>query len=105
MNEIANAINELRTAAATITRLSELLYAELLAVDPNAGEMETPAPEKTPAPTLEAVRAILAEKSRDGHTAEIRTLLQKYGATKLSGVDPANYKALLADAEELTNAT
>lgn len=105
MNEIANAINELRTAATTITRLSELLYAELLAVDPNTGEMETPAPEKTPAPALEAVRAILAEKSRDGHTVEIRALLQKYGANKLSGVDPANYKALLTDAEELTDAT
>ena len=105
MNEIANAINELRTAAATITRLSELLYAELLAVGPNAGEMETPAPKIAPAPTLEMVRAILAEKSRDGHTAKIRALLQKYGATKLSGVDPANYKALLTDVEELTDAT
>lgn len=105
MNEIVNAINELRTAAATITRLSELLYAELLAVDPNAGEMETPAPKIAPVPTLETVRAILAEKSRDGHTAKIRALLQKYGATKLSGVDPANYKALLTDVEELTDAT
>lgn len=105
MNEIANAINELRTAATTITRLSDLLYAELLAVDPNAGQTETPVPETAPALTLEAVRAILAEKSRDGHTAEIRALLQKYGANKLSGVDPANYKALLTDAEELTDAT
>jgi hypothetical protein len=36
-----------------------------------------------------------------GYTAQIRSLLQKYGADNLSGIDPANYKALLADAEVL----
>ena len=55
--------------------------------------------------TLEEVRAVLAEKSRNGHTAEIRSLLEKYGATKLSAVDPNNYEALLKDAEVLDNAT
>ncbi len=49
-------------------------------------------------------RAVLADKSRMGFTAEIRALLQKYGATKLSGIGPDNYKALLADAEVLTDA-
>ena len=53
--------------------------------------------------TLEEVRAILAEKSRDGFTAQIRDLLLKYGAKKLSEVDPASYKALVADAEVLGN--
>lgn len=56
-------------------------------------------------PSLEQVRAVLADKSRKGHTAEIRALLQKYGASKLSGIAPANYKALLADVEVLTDAT
>ena len=46
---------------------------------------------------------MLADKSRQGHTAEIRTLLQKYGASKLSQIDPAHYKALLAEAEELAD--
>ena len=46
---------------------------------------------------------MLADKSRMGFTAEIRALLQKYGAAKLSGIDPANYKALVADAEVLGN--
>lgn len=51
--------------------------------------------------TLEAVRAVLAEKSRAGHTAEVKALLTKHGAEKLSEVDPAEYPALLADAEVL----
>ncbi len=49
----------------------------------------------------EDVRAVLAEKSRAGHTAEIRALLEKHGAAKLSEIDPENYAALLADAKEL----
>ncbi len=51
------------------------------------------------------MRAVLAEKSRKGHTAEIRSLLQKYGADRLSLLDPANYKALLAEVEVLKDAT
>lgn len=60
----------------------------------------SPAPEEKPL-TLEEVRAVLAEKSRAGHTAEVRALLIKHGADKLSDIDPAEYPALLADAEVL----
>jgi len=51
--------------------------------------------------TLEQVRACLAEKSLAGFTDEIRGFLEKYGAQKLSQIDPGNYAALLADAEAL----
>lgn len=51
--------------------------------------------------TLEQVRAVLADKSQQGFTADVRTLLEKYGAPKLSQIDPANYAALMADAELL----
>lgn len=51
--------------------------------------------------TLEEVRAVLAEKSRAGHTAEVKELLNKHGADKLSGINPSEYAALLADAEVL----
>lgn len=57
-------------------------------------------PEEKPL-TLEEVRAVLAEKSRAGHTAEVRELLNRHGADKLSEIDPAEYAALLADAEVL----
>ena len=58
-------------------------------------------PPKEPAVTLEQVRAALAEKSHDGKTEVVRELLQKYGAPKLSAVDPKHYPALLKDAEVL----
>lgn len=53
--------------------------------------------------TLEEVRPILANLSRDGHTAEIKALLTKYGANKLSEINPDDYEALLNDAKELGN--
>ena len=50
---------------------------------------------------IEDVRKILADKSRLGHTAKIRELLEKYGAKKLSDIEPSNYKDLVADVEKL----
>lgn len=62
---------------------------------------KTEKPMEKPTLTLEQVRAVLAEKSRAGYTAEVKTLLLKHGADKLSDIDPAEYPALLADAEVL----
>lgn len=54
--------------------------------------------------TLQDVRAVCADKSRKGFTAEVKAILTKHGADKLSEVDPAEYKALLAEVEVLGNA-
>jgi len=67
----------------------------------NGTDAEVPASPAKPTLTLEEVRAVLADKSRAGHTAEIRELLKKYGANKLSLVDPKHYEALLREAEVL----
>lgn len=97
MSELEMAISDLRNAAATINDVANTL-AEMF-----GGAKETSEPAKEPVLTLEQVRAVLADKSRKGHTAAIRSLLQKYGAAKLSGIDPANYRALLADVEGLAD--
>lgn len=97
-------IEELRTAAAAITDAANYL-AQLFSGEETDPQPETPAPVQKPALTLEQVRAVLSEKSRAGYTANVRELLQKYGASKLSQVDPSNYEALLRDAEVIGNAT
>ena len=56
---------------------------------------------EAPTVTLEEVRAVLAQKSNEGKGTEIRALLEKYGAQKLSSVDSAQFGALLVDAEAL----
>ena len=93
ISELELAIKDLRSAAATINDVADTL-AEMFSNASAAAPVE-------PALTLEQVRAILAGKSRQGFTAEIRTLLQKYGAAKLSGINPVHYKALVAEAEVL----
>ena len=50
---------------------------------------------------IEDVRAVMAQKTQEGKSKEIRELLQKYGAVKLSGVDPEHYPALLKEAKVL----
>ena len=102
ISELELAITDLRSAASTINDVANTL-AELFST--TADEAPDAAAPAEPQLTLEQVRAVLADKSRKGHTAEIRALLQKYGAAKLSGIDPANYKALLDDAEGLTDAS
>jgi hypothetical protein len=49
--------------------------------------------------SLTDVRKILAEKSRAGYTEQVRLLLEKYGADKLSAIDPAHYNNLVNEAE------
>ena len=100
MSDMAATIEGLRTAAAAINDAASWL-AEMFSGE----KVDEPTAPAEPALTLEQVRAVLADKSRMGFTAEIRSLLQKYGAAKLSGIDPIHYTALIAEAEVLTDAT
>lgn len=53
--------------------------------------------------TLEDVRGILATKSQNGLTTEVKGLIEKYGGTKLSDIDPMHYVDIMKDAEVLGN--
>ena len=101
-NDKVRIVNKVQTVAVAAPVAAAPVSVAAAPAAPAAPEA-APAPEPEKALTLEEVRAILAEKSRDGFTAQIRDLLLKYGAKKLSEVDPASYKALVADAEVLGN--
>lgn len=95
MSEIDQAIKDISNAAAVISDAASWLSKQL-----SNSEKDDPEPQKKEL-TLVDVRVVLADKSRAGHTYEIRELLHKYGANKLSDVDPKNYEALIRDAEEI----
>ena len=101
MSELALLLDEFREANRRANELAEEISAMLSGDEPPAHERV----EEAKPLTLEEVRAVLADKSRNGHTEEIRALLKKYGADRLSAIDPANYQALLGDVEELNDAT
>ena len=96
-------VTDLRSLADSLQAVTDAM-ASNEPVDASHPETPTQVPtqkleEKTV--TLEQVRAVLAEKSHDGFTAKVRALLEKYGASKLSQIDPSKYAALLAEAEVL----
>lgn len=51
--------------------------------------------------SIEEVRAVLAAKSQGGKQPEVKALIIKYGANKLTDLDPSCYKNLLKEAEVL----
>jgi len=51
--------------------------------------------------TLEQVQAVLMAKKDEGKNMAIKELLQKYGTTRLTDIDPARYARLLKEAEAL----
>lgn len=98
---LLDVVNDLRSLADSVQAVADAMTqnettAEIAPTEPP----QKTAPKEKPI-TLEQVRSVLAEKSHDGKTDAVRELLQKYGASKLSAVDPKHYKALLADAEVL----
>ena len=61
--------------------------------------------EKAVAITLPEIRSVLAEVSRNGRTAEVKALLNKYKANKLSEVKEEDYPALMEDAKVMHDAS
>ncbi len=52
-------------------------------------------------PTLVDVRTILARKSQEGKSSEVKVLIGKYGAERLSDIKEEHFADLLKDAEGL----
>ena len=102
MSELDLCVGELRSAAQSLNTVADSLTALFSGSQPRTSVQPESKPTSKPL-TLEDVRAVLAEKSRNGHTAKIRELLEKHGAAKLSEIDPQKYAALLAEAEVLGN--
>lgn len=112
MSRLAEELAELRRCGEVLIDISETLT-QMFSTDAAQPEPDIPEPlpetkpEQTKAEnsdkqlTLEEVRPILAEKSRAGHTAAIREILKKHGSPNLSGIDPTEYPALLAEVEVL----
>ena len=99
MAELDAPVAELRRCGETLISVSETLRGLFSSEDEKAG---TPESKPQPKPVkLEEVRAVLAQKSIEGHTAEVQALIRKHGADKLSQVDPAHYAAMLQEAEVL----
>ncbi len=94
----------LTTAEKILAAATELtkLVADFVKVIKELKEEPTPVVEAPKnAITLEDVRKVLTALSRDGHTAEVKALLTKHGANRLSEVKAEEYETLLKEAEDI----
>lgn len=103
MSELAAELAELKHCGEILIRISETLTQMFSSEDSQdkSEQIKETKDKQEKALTLTDVRKVLAEKSRNGHTAKVKELLIKYGADKLSEIDPAQYSALLAEVEVL----
>jgi hypothetical protein len=91
--------NDLACLAANIAEIAEEIKA-LYDFDHDEPEaQQEPEPPKAKEITLEDVRAVLMTKTQAGFREQVQAAIQKRAA-KLSLIDPADYPALLAEAEE-----
>lgn len=93
MMELVNALNALTAALQKFTSQTTNAYLDTFE--------EIYDPEKDEPVTFVQLRSRLSEISRSGKTAEVKELIAKYGASKLSDIAESDYAAVLAEAEGL----
>lgn len=111
MMELVNALNALTAALQKFSSQTTNAYLDTFEeiYDPEKDEPQAAeAPKEQPTPkqeeatvTFVQLRSRLSEISRSGKTAEVKELIAKYGASKLSDIAESNYAAVLAEAEGL----
>ena len=102
---LASMAGELADISSKMAAMSEVIGGLTTEVK---GAGAAPAPEAADQPgevpvTFVELRKLLTEKSRAGHTAEVKAILTAHGADRLSELDPAEYTAVMAEAGVLGN--
>ena len=105
MNELSQVLDELVSCGEGMIRAATALR-EIFSEDAPTEELEqTPTTSVKPAQaktySFTDVRKAFSAKAHAGYTDQIKTLIAKYGADKLSGVKEADYQALMADLEDI----
>ena len=103
---LLNVISDVRSLVDSLQAVADAMMENEPTTTDATPVHETVSEEKQPVKkeyTLEDVRGILAIKSQNGLTAEVKGLIEKYGGTKLSDIDPLYYADIMKDAEVLGN--
>ena len=94
---------KLKEAENLIDQTKEVILSihELLSSNQDGEQCDDEQPKRDPVEDKVPVRKMLAKKSAEGYTAQVKELLHKFGAEKLSDVDPKDYEDLYYNAEGL----
>lgn len=94
-------IQDMRTLADSLETLCDAVMSNEPQPEPTKLEEEFETKDSKPTFTFEEVRAALAKKSKDGKSADVRALINRYGATKLSDIKPEDYSDVMQEAEAM----
>jgi dihydropteroate synthase len=103
---LLDVVNDMESLTESLRTLANAIASD----EPSAESEEKPSTQEVQevkpavkAISVEDVRAVLTPISQSGKTAQVKALLIKRGANRLSDIDPSKYESLLADAEVLAN--
>lgn len=116
MNEITQLLDNIITCGESMARIGKLLkefipeFADAIpqnakkekAIEAEAAPAALPEKKDEPAAkayTFADVRKAFSAKSHEGYTGQVKELITKYGAEKLSDIKESDYPALMADLE------
>ena len=102
MKLLLDVVDDMRRLADSLQIVADSIVGNTDADDqPDLQPAPQPEQPKPPVITIDQVRAVLVEKNSQGKTKEVKALLYKYDAGKLSGVKPEDYPALMEEAKKL----
>ena len=101
MNELSLVLSELKDCGKALINIADSLTEIFSSTDDVTETPAIPIEEPVTEYSFLDVRKRFAEMARAGHTEALKELLNRYGADKLSSIDPSQYVALLADAEAI----
>lgn len=90
--------NNLEALAQVLNESILPISEETKTVEKELSKDEAPKPKH---PTLEEVREAMAQKNREGHREEVKAVLLKYGAKKLTSLDEKHYADVLKEVGEI----
>jgi hypothetical protein len=96
--ELAEALGRLADELAWGNKLRELSINQAGSSEQKSKEVNSMGRKEV---SLEEVRARLAGLSQSGHREEVRALIERYGAVKLTDVKPDCYLDLMKEAEKI----
>ena len=100
MSELSQVLDEMVACGEGMIRAANAIK-EIFTAEPETEDpvREEPKKQESKTYTFAEVRKAFSAKSHEGYTEQVRALIAKYGAEKLSGVKEEDYPALMADLE------
>ena len=100
MEEVLKALADIAACGEYLTQLANSTR-ELLEEKAEPGTQPAPPAEEPKKYTFAEVRKAFSAKSHAGYTAEVKALITRYGADKLSAVKEEDYPRLMEDLEAI----